>query len=136
MYKVLILGFLIGLFLAFLFYCRIKDKNKLEEKIQSASFWIKSADELAKEAKIEYLKKHKRKISPEAAKIYNEQLAFYKQNANSIIGSELKWFNEAIEDCDMERATRLCKNIWSTDAKVVVNDYLMSRLFKIHDCYE
>ncbi len=136
MYKVLILGFLIGLFLAFLFYCRIKDKNKLEEKIQSASSWIKSADELAKEAKIEYLKKHKRKISPEAARIYNEQLAFYKQNANSIIGSELKWFNEAIEDCDMERATRLCKNIWSTDAKVVVNDYLMSRLFKIHDCYE
>ncbi len=50
---------------AFLFYCRIKDKNKMEAKTQSASSWIKSADELAKEAKIEYLKKHKRKMSLE-----------------------------------------------------------------------
>lgn len=136
MYQILILDFLIGLFLAFLFYCRIQGKNEPEEKIKSVSSWIKSADELAKEVRIEYLSKHKRKISPEAAKIYNEQLAFYKQKNNFIIGSELKWFDEAIENCDMEKATRFCKNIWNTDAKVVVNDYLMSRLFKIHDCYE
>lgn len=131
----LLFGFSLPL-ICFLCIC-VSRKNHNPENEKSS--WIKDANQLYQEKEREYLKRNKRKISPEAAKIYNEQLAIYKQNMKKdcTAGLTAKWFEEAIENCDMQKATMFCKDLWERhDAKLLLNEYIMTNLFKIHDYYE
>lgn len=131
---------LLGIVLSFVLYLYVCSFNKKKQDlIYKKSSWIKNADELYKEQEEKYLKEHKRKISPEAARIYNEQLAIYKQNMkkDSTAGLTAKWFEEAIKNCDMQKATMFCQDLWEHhDAKLFLNEYIMTNLFKIHDYYE